>query len=500
MPGSWMLAPMAAVVLLWGPSLAGTRPPEAPATVAAAGDPLGPAHQGPPGDLPAISEALAGYTSRALLRVGDVRYYWRRPEDEIFATLIPPRLVEAQADISALLGGESAPPRHIVMAADAGDLARVLRSLKGGEASPALEAPGGEERLRALGRGMGSEVQSGSAPGWVILLSPAAATSAPQGMSWRENLRHELSHHALASRSAGGAGAPESPSQPPALPAQPAWLSEAVAAQIDGRFESPLGRVWALPSRQRVELFFAAPPAALEPGATSAADAAHARVQPVDIVSAYLTLRGLLRAQGQEGLQVLLRQGGRARSSETLPGLLRREWRRERRERSFTGGSTGTKRSPELLRLRRLARLLVHAGQHAAAAVELRRAFDQSGDAEIGLRLLPLDIQNGDWESAGKLCRALPRRQADGFLYRFLCGQLYVVRQEYPRAIEALQGAVDVEPYNVDAHGALRDVYDRLKRSREKLDETVILRTLKLLETPATPGDPKTPERREEAP
>jgi tetratricopeptide (TPR) repeat protein len=437
----------------------------------------------------ATLEALAGYSSRPLLRVGDLRFYWRRAEDEIFVTLLPARIREAQEDIGALLGGALAAtmatkdpaaatppsssqlaagpsPRNIVMAADEADARGLLRAL--GASARELGGP--------------APFQSASRPGWLILLSPRAAAL---GVSWRELLRHELAHYALAG--AGRGGAPE----------LPAWLSEAIAARIDGRFEAPLGRTWSLPSRAEIAAFFAEPPPA---GAGMASQGPMTAIAPpggasqAELVMAYLTLRGLLRAQGPGGLQALLGQGGRARSSKTLPSLLRREWRRERKERSFTGAAKSPRRAPEVLRLQRLARLLAHAGLYGAAAKELRKAFEKSGDVEIGLRLLPLDIQNGDWESARKLCRGLPRRGADGFSYRFLCGQLYVARQEYPRAIEALQGAVDIEPYSVDAHSALRDVYERLKRSREKLDASVILKILTHPKAQHAPG------RSEEAP
>ncbi len=339
-------------------------------------------------------------------------------------------------------------PTRIVFAATAADARRLVAELS----RPGSNAPG-------HGAGLGRSF----IPDWVILLSPAAASSS---MSWREVVSHELAHHALGQLPKGLA--PEE---------APRWVFEGVAATVDGRFQSPLGRSWTLPPREEVEAFF---DAAQDMGGFSLAPSLALAPDPApQVVLSYLTLRGLLRAQGPGGLRALLAQGGRARSPKTLPSLLRREWQRERREKSFTGAKPAARPSIEAQKLERLARLLAHDGHYAAAAKELRRAYKRSGAVDIGLRLLPLDVQNGDWESAGKLCRDLPRRLADGFSYRFLCGQLYIARQEYPRAIEALQGAVDIEPYNVDAHRAPRDVYARTKRSREKLDAQVILNILK---------------------
>jgi hypothetical protein len=368
------------------------------------------------------------YKAREILRSDGVVLRWRHPADEVFVYLLPSRLAALRARLSEALGGPFAPPAEIILASDRDDLA-ALAGL-----------PVDEVRATRL---------AGTARhNRVLLLSPGAD---PEGPPFLENLAHQLTLHAIA-RSFG--------------PDVPHWLAEGVAQVQDGRFEAPGGRRWLLPPEDvaRRTLSF-------DPSQTSRTSSR----ADVGLLGA-LVVKGVLRAHGAPALVDLLASGGTSLPRSRLVTLLVDEWTREARRPTFSGPPPARQSRDEAVeRPLRLARLLLASNHPHAALAELRKAHARDRSVHTGLLLLPLAVQLGEWETAKALCEGLPKADAEGYAYRFFCGQLRMARQEYAAAAEAFERAVDFQPYDAPAHQALLQVREQQNDSRAKLDQALIL-------------------------
>lgn len=368
------------------------------------------------------------YGSREILRSDGVVLRWRRPLDEIFVVLLPRRLEAARARVVEVLGFEPAAPLEIVLAADRDDLA-ALAGLAVDDAR--AEGLTGVARFNR-----------------VLLLSPGAE---PGGQAWTENLVHQIARHAIVTRFG---------------PAVPLWLAEGVAYVIDGRYETPGGRRWPLPPEdvaRRAMTFDPSQPVR----ASVRAD--------VGLLGA-LVVRGVLRSHGRPALLDLLASGGTSLPRTRLVTLMIDEWTREARRPTFSAPApTRLPREESVERLLRLARLLLAGNHPHAALAELQKAHARERSVRTGLMLLPLAVQLGEWETAGALCDGLPRADAEGYAFRFFCGQLRLTRQEYAAAADAFERAVDFRPYDVPVHQALQQVREQLQEARAKLDQALIL-------------------------
>lgn len=384
--------------------------------------------QGREADSAACLDELEPYASREILRSGGVVLRWRAPADEVFVYLLPERFEAARQRVSEALGLPCPPPLEVILATDRDDLAALAGlPIDAGRAGRLI----GAARFNR-----------------VLLLSPSAE---PEGAAWTENLTHELTRHAIAR----GFGADV-----------PAWLVEGTALVLDGRLESPGGRRWNLPPEDVARRMMTFGPKADEPASPPA---------ELGLLGA-LVVRGVLRAHGRPALIDLLASGGTSLPRARLVTLLVDEWTRETRRPTFSGPAPGRPpRGEAVERPLRLARLLLAGNHPHAALAELRKAHAQERSVHTGLRLLPLAVQLGDWETAGELCTGLPRADAEGYPFRFFCGQLRVARQEYSAAAEAFERAVDHQPYDVPAHQALLEVRERLQEARAKLDQALIL-------------------------
>jgi hypothetical protein len=377
-------------------------------------------------------DVLAGYRARELLRSDGLVLRWGRPEDEVLVFLLPPRVAEVRHRLEDLLGVQPSQPSEVVLAATLDDQAALAGLPR--ESVEALHLTGLVRADRLL------------------LLSP---TEVRGESDWSERLAGEWTRHTLAVRY---------------TPDLPAWLREGVVALVDQRFERPGARRWALPPREVAAGFFRAP------GSEQAGDY-RSRVDVA--ILGWLTVRAVTREAGPAGLRALVESRGTALPGARLSELLTRQWQREAASPSsaFVERPPNGPREP-VERARALAGMLLRKGHRGAAARQLHKAWALTREVPDGLALLPLAVQVGDWKTAGDLCAGLPAGAAEGFLYRFSCGQLRQARQEYPAAVGELERAADFQPYSVELHRALLEGYDALKQSREKLMESQILTIL----------------------
>jgi tetratricopeptide (TPR) repeat protein len=380
--------------------------------------------------LTRYEQVMARYPARELGRAGPSRLRYRLPRDEIFALLMPARVHEARARVQDLLGDDPRAPAEIIVAGSAEDLA----ALSG---TPL-------EDVRAH-RMIGATRYNR-----VILLSPSVT---PEAVSWTENLQHELGHHALVLL--GGRELPF-------------WLQEGVVTWLDRRFQTPSGRRWALPPRRAAKAFFA--------GGARHPDTYELRVDA--ILLGYLCVRGMIHRLGAPILRRVI-TGDERVSERRLIRLLMEEWQREAEDPVFTSsGEPGVVAPRRVARAVGLARMLLKRGHRRAAIVQLRKAWRASPTVAHGLMLLPLVVDASDWTAADELCRRLPERDAEGYLFRFLCGQLHLALEQYEEAARIFERAVEFRPYAVETHRLLHGALDRLRRSRRKLDARMILKIL----------------------
>ena len=380
--------------------------------------------------LTRYEELSARYPIRELGRAGPARLRYRLPRDEIFSVLLPARVQKARARIQDLLGDDAAAPAEILIAGSVEELA----TLSG---TPVADV----RAQRMIGATRYNRV---------ILLSPSVT---PEAVSWTENLQHELGHHALVRL--GGRGLPY-------------WLQEGVVTWLDRRFQTPSGRRWALPPRRAASGFFA--------GGAHHPDTHELRVDA--ILLGYLCVRGMIHRLGGPVLRRVI-TGEERVSERRLTRLLMEEWQREAEEPGFTSsGEPGVVAPRRVERAVGLARMLLRRGHRRAAIAQLRKAWRASPTVAHGLMLLPLVVDASDWSATDELCRRLPERDADGYMFRFLCGQLHLALEQYEEAARILERAVEFRPYAVDAHRLLYDVRDRLRQSRRKLDARMIMKIL----------------------